>query len=59
MSKTLILLRLLQILLGLSTAATIVFVLIGGPMKAVLAIAIPWVLWLTNEIVCMILGKYR
>ena len=46
-------------MLGLSTVATPSFVLAGLPTKAVVAVAILRVLWLTNEIVWSILGKYR
>ncbi len=59
MVSTRTLLRLLNALLGLSTAATVISILAGWPTKAVVAVAIPWVLWLTNEMVGSILGKYR
>jgi hypothetical protein len=59
MFRTRTLLRLLNALLGLSSVATVIFVLVGLPTKAVVAMAVPWALWLTNEIVCSVLGKYR
>jgi hypothetical protein len=58
MFRTRTLLRLLNALLGLSPAVTAIFILAGLPTMAVVAVAIPWVLWLTNEIVCSVLGKY-
>jgi hypothetical protein len=58
MFRTRTLLRLLNALLGLSPVVTAIFVLAGLPTMAVVAVAIPWVLWLTNEIVCSVLGKY-
>ena len=57
--KTRTLRRLLKLLLGLSIVATPICVLVGEPKKAVVALAIPWMLWLMNELVWSILGKYR
>jgi hypothetical protein len=57
MVSTCTVLRLLNALLGLSTAVTVISILAGWPTKAV--VAIPWVLWLTHEMVWSILGEYR
>ncbi|HKA55618.1 MAG TPA: hypothetical protein VKJ47_18350 [Candidatus Binatia bacterium] len=59
MCKTRTLPKLLNVLLGLSTAATAVCVLAGAPMKTVMETALPWLLWLTNETVRSFLGNYR
>ena len=59
MGKTRILQRSLSILLGLSATGTVVFVLTGVPLRAVMETALPWMLWLTNETVRSFLGKYR
>src|SRR5262249_43034060 len=50
---------LLKVLLGLSLVVTPLGVLSGEPPKAVMTLAIPWMLWLTNELVWSFLGKYR
>jgi hypothetical protein len=50
---------LLKVLLGLSIVATPLGVLSGGSAKAVMALATPWLLWLMNELVWSVLGKYR
>jgi len=59
MFKTSTLPKLLNVLLGISTAATAVFVLAGVPMRTVAETALPWLLWLTNETVRSFLGNYR
>jgi len=59
MFKTSTLPKLLNVLLGISTAATAVFVLAGAPTKTVMETALPWLLWLTNETVRSFLGNYR
>ena len=46
-------------MLGLSTVATPSFVLAGLPTRAVVTVAILRVLWLTNEMVWSVFGKYR
>ena len=50
---------LLKVLLGLSLIATPLEVLSGGSTKAVMALATPWMLWLMNELVWSMLGKYQ
>ncbi len=59
MFKTRTLPKMLNVLLGLSTTATAVFILAGVPTRAVVETALPWMLWLTNETVRSFLGKYR
>ena len=50
---------LLKVLFGLSIIVTPLGVLTGGSAKAVMALATPWMLWLINELVWSVLGKYR
>ena len=57
--RTRTLLWLFNPLLGLSLVATPIGVLVGEPKKVVVGMAIPWMLWLMNELVWSILGKYR
>jgi hypothetical protein len=59
MLKTRTLSRLLNVLLGLSTATTALFILAGVPTKTVMETALPWLVWLTNETVRSVLGNYR
>jgi hypothetical protein len=50
---------LLKVLLGISLITTPLGVLSGESPKAVMALATPWMLWLMNELVWSVLGKYR